>query len=538
MQPHVSYQGRHSRPPDPGGTGVAVADSGPRPAGRTASIGAVVLPSLVTLTLGGVFLGRASISTDEAATWINAVQPPSVIVRNSAHIDVMFLPYYLFMHVWILPGEALWWLRLPSLIAAAATVAALVLLARRWLPVAYSALAGLLLSFNPLFAEWSMQARPYTAATFFAVMSMAALAGVLDREGLAGWVRYGLAVFGMLASQLISVFVLLSQWLVVAVSGRWPAWRGALITLTCVAVGVSPVVILAAGQTGQVAWIPALTPHTFTHALFALSGGPVGAAELAVCSVIVAGTAFSPTVGADRRFGSALSLSWAATPSVGLILVSFFRPLYVDRYALVSVPGIALIEAMGIWRAWSFLAEARHQGVAGHRDLGWKSLLAMLACIGACAATVALIVGSSQVFRQRSVIDDYRSAAAALSVDLSRRPAPVAVIPGWAGAGFAYYIAPPVLARALRKLEASALDRHLLDWQPVIADLGATESTDRILVLPWPAGAVSRDTEERCIVGWAIGRGELPDRFTAAGSSCHLSQVRHYGAVWVASAGP
>lgn len=538
MQHHVSYQGRHSRPPDPSGTGPAVTDTGPAPGPRSASAWAVVLPLLLTLTLGGMFLGRASITTDEAATWLNSAQPVSVIVRNSAHIDVMFLPYYLFMHVWLLPGQALWWLRLPSLIAAAATVAALVLLARRWLPVAYSALAGFLLSLNPLFAEWSMQARPYTAATFFAVLSVAALAGVLHRDSTAGWVRYGLAVFGMLASQLISVFVLVPEWLGVALSGRPSAWRSALVTLICVAIGISPVVILAAGQTGQVAWIPPPTPHTFTHALFALSGGPVEAAELALCSIIVAAVAFSPP-GANRRFSSALFLSWGAIPAVGLILVSFFHPLYVDRYALVSVPGIALIEAMGIWYGWNLLAAARrHRGLAGHRYLGWKSLIAMLTCIGACVAAIALVVGCSQVLRQRSVIDDYRSAAAALSADLSRHPASVAVIPSWAGAGFAYYVTPAALAHALEEQEAAALDRHLLDWQPVTVGLQGTRSANRILVLRWPSGPAAHATQGRCAVSWVIGRGALPGRFTVAGSDCRLSQVRDYGAVWVASAGP
>lgn len=87
----------------------------------------------------------------------------------------MFLPYYLFMHSWLGVSQFLWWMRLPSLLAGAATVAALVLLARRWLPLGWSVLAGFLLALNPLFAAWTIQARPYTAATLFAVLSMAAL---------------------------------------------------------------------------------------------------------------------------------------------------------------------------------------------------------------------------------------------------------------------------------------------------------------------------------------------------------------------------
>jgi 4-amino-4-deoxy-L-arabinose transferase-like glycosyltransferase len=79
------------------------------------------------------------------------------------------------MHSWLGVSQFLWWMRLPSLLAGAATVAALVLLARRWLPLGWSVLAGFLLALNPLFAAWTIQARPYTAATLFAVLSMAAL---------------------------------------------------------------------------------------------------------------------------------------------------------------------------------------------------------------------------------------------------------------------------------------------------------------------------------------------------------------------------
>jgi len=77
--------------------------------------------------------GRASLWTDEAATWVSSTQPVSNIIANSSHVDVIFLPYYLFMHFWLGASQSLWWMRLPSLVTGAGAVAALGLLARRWL---------------------------------------------------------------------------------------------------------------------------------------------------------------------------------------------------------------------------------------------------------------------------------------------------------------------------------------------------------------------------------------------------------------------
>ena len=83
---------------------------------RGISTWATVAPAALTLVLGGAFLGRASLWTDEAATWVSSTQPVSNIIANSSHVDVIFLPYYLFMHFWLGASQSLWWMRLPSLV--------------------------------------------------------------------------------------------------------------------------------------------------------------------------------------------------------------------------------------------------------------------------------------------------------------------------------------------------------------------------------------------------------------------------------------
>jgi len=491
--------------------------------------------------------------TDEAATWFSSIQPVSHFVRNSTYVDVVFLPYYLFMHFWLGVSQSLWWMRLPSLLAGAATVAALVLLARRWLPLGWSVLAGLLLALNPLFAEWTIQARPYTAATLFAVLSTAALVSAIDRGGTLRWVRYGLASLCMLLLHLMAVFVLAAQLVGVAIARRRSAWAGMAPTLGCVAVAVSPLAVIAAGETRQISWIPPVTPRTFLQALADVSGGRVEALALVICGIIVAATIASTPRGSERALGLALCLAWGTVPVLLLVLVSFLRPLYVARYAAVCLPGVALIEAMGGWRVWTILtAPSRTHETSGpgtpaptalgsarrHDRQRWAFIMATIAGGAACVAGLALLAHTSHVLRQRYVYDDYRSAAAVLSSDLLERPAPVAVIASWSGVGFSYYATPSALAHALSGQAVRAYNRHLIDWQKVTLDSGTGEPLQRSSVVSWPIGAKPDAPTDRCAVGWVIGRGVAPSTtFIIDGSSCRLSRVNYYGMAWVASVG-
>lgn len=519
---------------------------------RSVSSWAMVLPAAVTLLLGGISLGRASMWTDEADTWINSIQPVSNIFRNTTHLDVMFLPYYLFMHFWLDISQSMWWMRLPSLLVGAATVEAVVLLARRWLPLAWSVLAGLLLALNPLFVTWTMEARAYTAATLFAVLSMGALVTAIDRGTKLRWARYGLASLCMLLFQLTAVFVLVAQLVGVAIARQRTARRGMALTLACVAAAVSPIVVIAAGETRLISWVSSPTLRTFPQALVAVSGGRFGGVALVVCCIVLVTIMTASASGSETALSSALCLAWGALAPLLLVLVSFLHPIYVDRYTLVFTPGTALIEAMAGWRAWIILTalgrtrETSGEGTHESSQLGfvrhrghvprWASIAVLIGFCAACFFGITLLNNTSRVLQYRYFYDDYRSAANALSNDLSERPASVMITPDWVGVGFSYYAVPSTLAHVLGEQMTQALNRQMIDWQPLTLASGTDDSLEAASVLHWPNGAESEISSARCAVGWAIGRGVAPSKtFIIDGSSCRLSQVHYYGEVWVAS---
>jgi hypothetical protein len=455
------------------------------------------------------------------------------------------------MHLWLEASQSLWWMRLPSLLTGSAAVAALALLARRWLPPAWSVLAGLLLALNPLFAQWTMEARPYTAATLFVVLSTAALVTAVDHPEVLRWARYGVASLCMLLLHLLAVFVLVAQSIGVVVTRRRPAWRGMAATLACVAVAVSPLAVAAAGQTRQIAWVHPSTLRTFIGALNHISGGPIEGAGLVICGTILAAIVVSSAPNSEAALSSALCLTWAALPPLLLVLVGFLHPLYVDRYALVCLPGIALVEAMAGYRAWTILtALGRTHGTSGPepqasapvRPVGRRrtprrtSIVAAITLGGVCIGDLALLASkTSDVLQKHYFDDDYRSATAALDSHLLQHPASIVIIPNWAGVGFSYHATPSALAHALTKQAILALDQHRIDWQGVT--LGRDDSFPDSSVLRWPLGAEREKSTARCRVGWAIGSGTAPaTKFIVDGSICRLSHVHYYGGVWVASA--
>ena len=242
--------------------------------------------------------------------------------------------------------------------------------------------------------------------------------------------------------------------------------------------------------------------------------------------------------GGTEALGYGLSLAWAAVPPLLLVVLSFLHPLFLARYMVVSVPGIALTEAMAGYRVWTFVAgrgRAIDQGQsldqAGLESQAppvksriWASPGPAMTALLICGIVGAISLQATRVELGESYyVDNYRSAAAALNRDLSERPAPVVITPNWAAVGFSYYASTPTLAAALVDPSSESLT---VDWQQFPA--GG--------LLSWPIGVKPVTHAGRCIIGWAIGRGTAPSQaFNVDGSSCRLYQVQYYGEVWVAS---
>ncbi len=505
----------------------------------------VVVPTLVTALVGSASLARSSIWTDEAATWATARMPLSSIFDFTAHTrDAVFLPYYVLMHAWLLLGQQLWWIRLPSLLAAIATTWTLTSLVRRWFEPPWALLAGILLALNPLFVRWAVEARPYALATLFAALSTLALWGAVERGGRRRWLAYGAFSVLMLLFHLLGILVLGAHAVALVVGKRKSAWLGGAVTIAASVIVVAPLAVVAARQSAQVAWIPRPTLATFFTSLTDASGGHAAAFGLLAAVVAVLLAARRSPAGSTERFRVALVLAWALLPPVTLVAVSFVHPLYVDRYALVSVPAVAAVEAAAAEYLWRLVRA--HTGVGARRpgspagvhpgpvrDSAFRARsarpgLTALAAVVIVLAPAWLAHEAWRVARATYYVDDYRSAAATLHHDLATTDADVLVVNAESGQGFAFY------ASSTRWRD------ELLDPSPVSLTRIVYRRPFREAVLGRPGMIWSRSqtAPRTCPTVVVIGWHPMSDpRFDIGDRACRLRGVRYFGLVWVARGG-
>ncbi|WP_182882706.1 glycosyltransferase family 39 protein [Microbispora sp. H10949] len=284
--------------------------------------------------------GTASLSGDEVATYSAAVaRPLSGLLVLVQHVDGHFLPYYLLIHLWSFLGEAEWWLRLPSALAAGVAAGFLADLGRRLAGPRAGIVAAALFAVLPSVSFHGANARPYAFAAAAAVVSAWALHRVAESPtwGRAGGYAAAVALLG--CTHLFSVLVLPAQFLaaLLALPGR-TAWTR---VVPAMAAGCVPVVVLGLvgwGERAAISWIQPHGPEVLLKVPKHVAGsdlaGPVLFA-LAVAGVVI-------LLRASVLWGVLVG-GWLVLPPLLLLVVdALVTPAYVDRYVFVAAPALAL----------------------------------------------------------------------------------------------------------------------------------------------------------------------------------------------------
>lgn len=324
-------------------TGEATRMSGRHAAGVA---GATGWPRWTPLIAGVVTTGvavsgtTASLSGDEVATYSAAVaRPLSGLVELVQHIDGHFLPYYLLIHVWSFLGEAEWWLRLPSALAAGVAAGFLADLGRRLAGPWAGALAAALFAVLPSVSFHGANARPYAFAAAAAVVSAWALHRVAEAPTGSRVRWYAASVLLLGCTHLFSVLVLPAQFLaaLLALPRRTVFTR----IVPAMAAGCVPVVILGLigwGERDAISWIQ-------PHGLDVLLKFPKHAAASSLAGPLLFALAVIGVVLLLRRSAAwgVLAAGWIVLPPLLLLTISaLVTPAYVDRYLFVAAPGLAL----------------------------------------------------------------------------------------------------------------------------------------------------------------------------------------------------
>ncbi|WP_405426861.1 hypothetical protein [Streptomyces erythrochromogenes] len=295
-----------------------------------------LVPFLWTLALGLWGLSRQdSVWRDEAATWQVAGRPAGEIWRMLGNVDAVHGLYYLLMHgLFEVFGASTTTLRLPSVLAVACTAVCVAVIGRRLAGFWAGLGGGLALGLLPAVQFHLQEGRPYALVVAGAGLSVLLLVSLLeDRPGRRTWPRwtaYGVVVLVCALLNWLSLLALPAHaatlWWVRARRGVWLRW--AAYGSGAVA-GALPLVLFSRGQSAQVSWIPPLAWHMLVGPGILLAVGALGA--------------WADRSDRSRLSAAAVGLPLLVVPQLGLLAVSLVQPLFLDRYVLFGMVGLALL---------------------------------------------------------------------------------------------------------------------------------------------------------------------------------------------------
>ncbi len=321
--------------------------------------GLLLLPPLVMAALGGWLVShRYGFWFDELYTAeVGPLPLPRLVealVRGEGTIDYLRdappsynAPYYAVVRLWLAltpfgPDEV--GLRMLSLAAAVGAVAVFTRAVARLADRRTGLIAGLILAANPFVVAYAGEARGYALALLATALAALGLARWLDGEPRA-LLLYGVAAG---AAGLAHWFALLVP-AAFAVAALILRRRRAVPLVVVTAVAALPALVIvgiavANGVGGSGAeWIRDVGSAVPRLLLRSWTGGHV-ALLVAMSAAVVAGA-----VGPPRK-ARVVALCWVGLPVVAVTVAELVHPVYVDRYLLPAVVGLAVLAAMGVAR--------------------------------------------------------------------------------------------------------------------------------------------------------------------------------------------
>lgn len=348
-----------------------------------------LIPVLWTFSLGLWGLSRqGSVWRDEAATWQVAQRSTAEICHLLGNVDVVHGCYYLLMHaLFACFGADITLLRLPSVLATGVAAACVAVIGHRLGGMRVGLAGGMALGLLPAVQFHLQEGRPYALVAAGAGISTLLLVTLLQgRSRAAYWAAYGgtVVVCGLLNWLSLMILPAHLATLLWTRAGRevWARWTTACTAAT---VCVLPLILFSRGQSAQVSWIPPLTWHMMIGPAVLLAIGGAGA--------------LLDRPRAGRLSVAAVGLPLLAVPQLGLIGLSLIQPLFLERYVLFSLLGLALLIGAVVGSA------ARAAGPRFPRASQWVLPAVVV------VATVALLPQSLAKRSPASRVDDVLAVA-------------------------------------------------------------------------------------------------------------------------------
>lgn len=251
--------------------------------------------------------------------------------------------YFALIKAWSMavPFEAAW-LRLPAAIFSALTVIPLFLLALGAKDRLAAVVTCLLFTFSGYHYAFAHEVRAYALFTLLAVTSVWLLTRGAQRT------RSG-TLIGLAVVNVLMVYTHFFGWLMVGLQlllvialrewrHQWRPYVGMLIATVVAYLPYAAVFYQRLGQSvAHGTWLEPPLAEEVYNMLWRWNNAPV----LVVITLVL--IAAAGTQHRLRPLGLRLGLLWAFVPLLGMFLISFAVPMYLDRYLVYAAPGYALL---------------------------------------------------------------------------------------------------------------------------------------------------------------------------------------------------
>ena len=305
-----------------------------------------------------LFIARNSLWSDEIVTlqiaslsWRDFWQ---VLSSSEANMGL----YYLLLRPWIHLGSTEAVLRALSAIAGILTIPAAYKLAKALFGTRIALITAFLFSINPCDVFFSQQARSYSLQILLVTLSMWLFFTCIRQDrprSWSPWFWYVLASTLAVYAHFFSALILLAQWIAAAfLPGARNNLRRVVPAAIVVTALVSPLVVFTLRHNvGQLDWIQPLNAlEVFRLVGFFCAGtsrvlGLVLSAFAIVLIVLVIRARKSAKY--DRTTSLALLFAFLCLvlPVSITALASIWKPIFVHRYLVVSLPAFLLVLACG-----------------------------------------------------------------------------------------------------------------------------------------------------------------------------------------------
>lgn len=334
---------------------VAIKES-PRTGSKVAKVawlaaGAAVMLSAIVLRLAN--LGATSVWLDESFRVYLARMNWSDFLRGLARpYGANSVAYHLVLRYWLLLGSSETVLRALSVVFGVSTVVAVWKLGAELFDQETGLMAAALASCNALLIRYSQEICAYTLAVLLAVLSSLYLFRALQRNRRADWAAYVITAIFMLYCHVLTILVVAAQ---VTAAHLFPQhrWNGrGIVSFGVVAAAFAPLGwCIAFAPPRPAIWLtrPGLREALgFVADTAGRNGLLLGLVFLALA---MAGIAYAVREKITEPAWRYLFLgSWALLPPTLLFLLSQWKPLFIPRYLLGSIPALLLLASAMVRR--------------------------------------------------------------------------------------------------------------------------------------------------------------------------------------------